>query len=285
MAQTDALEQTEVAIDIGGTFTDFVFFDRASRQVSVRKVPSTPGDPAAAVFEGLADQQLKVYSRFVHATTIAVNAILQRRGAVTALVTTAGFRGLIDIGDTRRYTGGLFDHTWERERPFAAPHERRFVVRERTSAKGESLLAPDETELKRVVEQIRASGAEAVAICFLNSFVNPTHEQQVQRYLRSRLEGAHVMVSSDLREFREYPRFITAIFNAYVAPLMSDYVEGLDRTLVERGYRHKVSWMGSAGGVQGKESVLRAPLNLLWGGVVGGVTAGAHLAPPACSTR
>jgi N-methylhydantoinase A len=271
-------EQTEVAIDIGGTFTDFVFLDRATRKVTVRKVPSTPQDPASAVFDGLADQQLATYSRFVHATTIAVNAILQQRGAVTALVTTAGFRGLIDIGDTRRYTGGLFDHTWQRERPFAVPHERRFCVRERMSAKGESLGAPSVDELDHIVEQIRAADAEAVAICFLNSFANPIHEQLVQRHLRERLEGVHVMVSSDLREFREFPRFITAIFNAYVAPLMSDYVEALDRDLIERGYRHKVSWMGSAGGVQGKETVVRAPLNLLWGGVVGGVTAGAHLA-------
>jgi N-methylhydantoinase A len=267
----------EVAIDIGGTFTDFVFFDHQAERLWVRKIPSTPSDPAAAVLEGLTDQELGQFQRFVHATTVVINGILQRAGAVTALVTTAGFRGHIEFGDGRRYTGGLFDHNWVREKPYPVPAPRRFSVHERMSASGEPLLAPTTEELDELAERVRASQAEAVAICLINSYVNPEHEQMIAETLERASPGIAVFMSSDLPEFREYPRFITAVFNAFSSKRTSAYIERLDPALTDRGYRRGVSYMGSAGGVLTKEAVLKAPLNLLWGGIVGGVAAGVHL--------
>ena len=173
-------ESMEVAVDIGGTFTDFVFFDRADGRVFVRKVPSTPEDPATALLQGLEGQDMAGYRRFVHATTVVLNSILQRRGARTALVTTAGFRGHIEIGDTKRHTGGLFDHTWRREPPFPVPSCRRLVVMERMSASGEPILKPLEHDLDRLVEDVRALQVEAVAVCFINSYANPSHEMLVK---------------------------------------------------------------------------------------------------------
>jgi len=268
----------EVAVDIGGTFTDFVFLDRVSGSISVRKVLSTPHDSSIAVMQGLDDQDLDTVERFVHATTVVLNAVLQRKGAVTALVTTAGFRGHIEIGDTQRYTGGLFDHRWRRERPFPVPNARRLVVRERTSADGDVLCEPDEDELLALVEALKAVGAEAVAVCFLNSYANAHNEQLVSAFLADHLEDVNVLVSSELREFREYPRFITAVFNAYASTLTSAYISRLERSLADAGYRHAISYMGSGGGVQSRDAVARVPLNLLWGGIVGGVTAGGHVA-------
>jgi N-methylhydantoinase A len=267
----------EVAIDIGGTFTDFVFFDHDKQRLFVRKVPSTPEDPAAAVLDGLTDQDLGDYRRFVHATTVVINGILQRLGSVTALVTTAGFRGHIEFGDGRRYTGGLFDHNWVKEKPYPVPAPRRFVVSERMDAKGEPLLVPGAEQLAEMVESVRASGADAVAVCFINSYANPAHEELARDALAQALPEVKVFMSSDLPEFREYPRFITAVFNAFSSKRTSAYVGRLDPALTELGYTRGVNYMGSAGGVLTKDAVLKAPLNLLWGGIVGGVAAGVHL--------
>ncbi len=267
----------EVAIDIGGTFTDFVFFDRTRRTVSISKVPSTPADPAAAVLAGLEDADMRQYGRFVHATTIVLNALLQRKGAKTALITTAGFRSHIEIGDTRRYTGGLFDHEWQREKPFAVPASRRLVLRERMSSRGEPILAPPAAELDALAEQLRELGVEAVAICFLNSYANPAHELLVRDALAAAIPDLRIFTSSSIPEFREYPRFMTAVLNAFASTKTSAYVERLSPALADVGYQHDVKYMGSSGGVQSMANILQSPMGLLMGGVVGGVTAGTHL--------
>jgi N-methylhydantoinase A len=267
----------EVAVDIGGTFTDFVFFNKVERTLFVRKVPSTPGDPAAALLTGVETEEMTKYGRFVHATTVVLNAILEQSGATTALVTTAGFRGHIEIGDTKRHTGGLFDHTWRREKPFPVPSHCRFIVRERMSARGEPLVTPVESDLDRLVEDIQSVSAVAVAVCFINSYANPSHELIVKDWLSRRLPELRVFVSSDVPEFREFPRFITTVMNAFVSVRTSAYVERLAPALRNRGYRYDVKYMGSAGGVQDAAAVIKRPLCLLMGGVVGGVTAGMYL--------
>jgi N-methylhydantoinase A len=267
----------DVGIDIGGTFTDLVFYERSSGRLSVRKVPSTPDDPSVGLLGGLEGRDIDELNRLVHATTVVLNSLLQRRGADIALVTTLGFRDHVEIGDTRRYTGGLFDHRWRREKPLALPHSRRFVVAERTLYDGSVAASPSDEELERVAAVVEASGATAVAVCFINSYINPDNEQRVAAFLRERLPGTLVVPSSQTPEFREYPRFTTAILNAFCAPVASRYVARLDEELEGGGYTRGVSYMGSSGGIVSGDHVVANPAMMLWGGVVGGVTASTSL--------
>lgn len=267
----------DVGVDIGGTFTDLVFYERATGRLSVGKVPSTPEDPSVGLISGLEGRELEQLNRFVHATTVVLNALLQRRGADIAMVTTLGFRDHIEIGDTRRYTGGLFDHRWRREKPLALPHSHRFAVRERTLYDGEAVAKPERSELEQVARKIDATGADAVAVCFINSYINPENEQEVATVLRELLPEKLVVPSSQIPEFREYPRFTTAILNSFCAPVASRYVARLDREMREGGYQRDVSYMGSSGGIVTGEHVIENPATMLWGGVVGGVTASTNL--------
>lgn len=277
-AQVDgAAEGWDVGVDIGGTFTDLVFYERATGRLKVGKVPSTPEDPSVGLLAGLEDRELDQLNRFVHATTVVLNALLQRRGADIAMVTTLGFRDHIEIGDTRRYTGGLFDHRWRREKPLALPHSHRFVVAERTMYDGEVIAKPDDAELDQLAADIEAAGVDAVAVCFINSYINPENEDHVTEYLRGKLPDKLVVPSSRIPEFREYPRFTTAILNSFCAPVASRYVARLDEEMKRGGYSRDVSYMGSSGGIVTGEHVVGNPATMLWGGVVGGVTASTNL--------
>ena len=181
----------DVGVDVGGTFTDFTFFDRDSGELWVKKVPSTPSDVAAAVLTGLDDIDLADVGNIIHGTTVALNSVIQRAGANMALITTRGFRDHIEIGDTLRYTGGLYDHRWVRTPPYPVPHERRFELDERTDGDGDVVRPVREAEVAALAEELRPLDLEAVAICFLNSYVNPT-----QRKPRRRMAGG---ASSGLR--------------------------------------------------------------------------------------
>jgi N-methylhydantoinase A len=267
----------DVGVDIGGTFTDLVFYERATGTLSVGKVPSTPEDPSVGLIAGLEGRELEQLNRFVHATTVVLNALLQRRGAEIAMVTTLGFRDHIEIGDTRRYTGGLFDHRWRREKPLALPHSHRFVVAERTLYDGNVAAKPDRAELEAVAKQISDAGVAAVAVCFINSYINPENEEEVTATLRELLPDKLVVPSSQIPEFREYPRFTTAILNSFCAPVASRYVARLADEMREGGYGRDISYMGSSGGIVTGEHVIENPATMLWGGVVGGVTAATNL--------
>ncbi|MEA2445409.1 MAG: N-methylhydantoinase [Thermoleophilales bacterium] len=267
----------DVGVDIGGTFTDLVFYDRASGQLTVRKVPSTPDDPSRGMLAGLRDHDLGQLQRLVHATTVVLNALLQRRGADIALVTTLGFRDHIEIGDTRRYTGGLFDHRWRREKPLALPHSRRFVIAERTLSDGRIAAEPTAEQLDALAAQVEASGVDAIAVCFINAYINPANEDRVTTYLRERFPDKIVVPSSQTPEFREYPRWTTAVLNSFCAPVASRYVARLGSELQSGGYDRGVSYMGSSGGIVTGDHVVANPAMMLWGGVVGGVTASTSL--------
>lgn len=269
----------DIGIDVGGTFTDFVFLSEEQKDaVRVNKVQTNPDDLPGTVLKGLEGIDLADVSSIVHGTTVAINAVLQQRGATTAILTTAGFRDHIEIGDTLRYTGGLFDHKWTRTRPYPVPHERRFEIKERVSPQGEVELPPDEGDLDSIVEALQQQGVEAVAICFLNSYQSDENELRAAEYIAKRLPNVHVTLSSTNPEFREYPRFITAVFNASISPMIKEYVRGLGAALKESGYRGEVQYMTSSGGLITEEFVIAEPLRLLLGGVAGGVTASAFMA-------
>jgi N-methylhydantoinase A len=267
----------EVGIDVGGTFTDLTFFEPDTGKLWVEKV-STSADVAGGEIEGLADIDLADLTRLTHGSTVALNAILQRAGASVGYVTTRGFKDHIEIGDTRRYTGGLHNHRWQREQPYPVPHERRYEVDERTLATGEVAKPLDEDGLRAVAADLRASEVDAVAVCFLNSYLNDVNERRAGEILREELPDVAVCLSSVNPEFREYPRFITAVFNAYVAPLVHDKIESLEREVSARGYDQGVVYMTSSGGIVSQSVIDREPMLLLFGSVAGGVAAGAHIA-------
>jgi N-methylhydantoinase A len=274
---TEGAPLIDIGIDVGGTFTDFVFLHEDGRG-DVAKVSTDPEDLAAAVMRGLERVDLREVSSIVHGTTAALNAILQHKGAATALVTTAGFRDQIEIGDTRRYTGGLFDHKWTRTRPYPVPHSRRFAIRERMSPTGEVMIAPDLGDLQTVADQLMTIGVEAVAICFINSYLSPANERVTHEFLAAQLPSVHFTLSSTNPEFREYSRWITAVLNASVSPLLREYVLKLEAALKARGYAGEVMWMTSSGGLIAQDLVIEEPLRLLMGGLAGGVSASAYLA-------
>jgi len=267
----------DIGIDVGGTFTDFVLLNEDGHG-DVRKVATDPDDLAGAVLRGLDNVDLHDVSSIVHGTTAALNAILQHKGAETAIVTTKGFRDQIEIGDTRRYTGGLFDHNWVRTRPYPVPHGRRFEVTERMSATGEVDIEPVLSDLQPIADELSRAGIESVAICLINSYTNGANEQAVHEFLAPQLPGAHFALSSTIPEFREYSRWITAVLNASVSPLLAEYVQTLESGLKARGYAGEVMWMTSSGGLIGRHLVVQEPLRLLMGGLAGGVSASAYLA-------
>lgn len=165
----------DIGIDVGGTFTDLVSFDVESSTVAWKKVPTTPKNPVNGVLAALEGKAPKV-NRIIHGTTIATNAILQKNGARVAIITTKGLKDQIEIGDTLRYTGGLHDHRWLREKPFMVPSSHRYEVDERVMHTGDVDTPLNKSELLGIVERIEAEGIEAVAVCFLNSYINDVHE-------------------------------------------------------------------------------------------------------------
>jgi N-methylhydantoinase A len=295
-----------VAIDTGGTFTDCLFL--RDGRVEILKVPSTPGNPARAIANALEKIFAAVGDRgrardgldLLCGTTVGTNALLERRGGRVALVTTAGFEDVLEIG--RQARPRLYDFFVERAEPLA-PRSRRFGLRERVSAEGEILERPSAAEITRVARRVAASGANSVAVCFLFSFLRPEHERAMARGLRAR--GLPVSVSHEiLPEFREYERTATVVANAYLAPVMSGYLEEIERHGEEaasaavraasvpasgsrigrkRGEkpRAQVRIMQSNGGMLSARSAAREPVRTILSGPAGGVLGARRIAADA----
>ena len=268
-----------VGIDVGGTFTDLTEIDEATGTVRITKVPSTPNDEARAVMSGLeriADPRR--VRRVVHGTTVATNAIIQRRGARVAYVTTAGFKDLIEIGRTKRNIPALFNPTFVRPKP---PVERplRFEIDERMLADGSVLRPLAEGEIRRLCGELRQSRVEAIAVCLLFSYANPQHEQKLGEALVRAFPGVPVSLSSDVvPEYREFERFSTTVFNAYIRPLMERYLESLEKKLVAAGYPPGVLTVGSSGGALTVDAARRLPIKTISSGPAGGVSQAIFLA-------
>ena len=261
MKATSLSAVVDVGVDVGGTFTDFVGF--RGRQVVTTKVPSTR-DPSGAVLAGMRELGA---DGMAHGTTVATNAILERKGARTVFLTTAGFEDLLTIG--RQNRPSLYDFHVTRPLP-TVPRELCLGVRERVDAHGRTLRALTDRELRRVVREARALGAESVAVCLLFSFLRPRHE----RLLRDAFGDLPVSVSHQiLAEFREYERASTTVLDAYVKPLVSRYLQDLRSSL---GRDFVV--MKSGGGVASEADVRRRPVEVVLSGPAGGVAAAVVLA-------
>ena len=263
-----------MGIDVGGTFTDLTAVDAETGRVVVTKVPSRPRQEAAAVLAGL--EALGIASadvrRLVHGTTVGTNAVLERRGARVALLTTAGFRDLIEIGRTKRNIPALFIPTFVRPKP-VVERKHRFEVTERLGADGAVLVPLDPASIERALDGALAADAEAVAVCLLHAYLNSAHERLVADAVKGRAPGLPVSCSADVvAEYREFERFSTTVLNAYLQPLMEGYLTSLEERLLATGYIHGVLTVASSGGMMTTDTARRLPIKTIFSGPAGGVS-------------
>ncbi|MDQ5809666.1 MAG: hydantoinase/oxoprolinase family protein [Actinomycetota bacterium] len=264
---------TRLGVDVGGTFTDLVAL--SDRGVTTSKVPSTPRDQSVGVMNaiGASGVEAGVLDALAHGMTVATNALLERRGARTALVTTEGFRDVLEIA--RQNRPSLYDLTRDRP-PALVPRELRFTVKERMGPEGE--ISPlDEASVKAAISAIREAEVEAVAVCLLFAFMHPEHERRVGEALREALDGVHVSLSSEvLPEFREYERFSTTAADAYLAPKLAAYLKNLAGKVEDAGMPTPLI-MQSAGGVVGIEDAVDDAAAFVLSGPAGGVVGAAYV--------
>jgi N-methylhydantoinase A len=274
-------------VDVGGTFTDVVVFDTDARTLSVTKVPSTPANQAEGVCSGLRKvlPDLGALAKLVHGTTVATNTMLQRNGARVALVTTRGFRDVLEIGRTRRMLPSLYDPTFRRPPPLV-PRPLRFEATERLAHNGGVLIALDENALRALAAPLRAAHAESVAICFLHAHVDAAHERRAKALLRDALPDLWITTSAEVvPEFREYERFSTTVINAYLLPVMDRYMSSLEATLGSAGYRGNVFTMSSGGGIMDLDAARAMPVRTILSGPAGGVAGALWVAKQAGLTH
>ena len=271
-----------VGVDVGGTFTDLIAYG-ADGVLHSAKVPSLPGEQWRGVLDALAALGVEPASirAFVHGTTIATNALLERKGATTGVVTTEGFRDLLEIGKGRRLVGGLFDPEWRRPAPLV-PRDRRLEVPERIAADGSVVRPLDGVDFDALAGALRGKGVETVAVALLNSYVDGAHERAVARELASRLPGVAICESAALTPERgEFERTSTAVLNAYLTPVMRAYLAALEKALLDRDISAPVNIMGSNGGAMTLTAASERCAGTFLSGPVGGVTGAVQVAKSA----
>ena len=266
-----------VAVDIGGTFTDLVAFDHDSQKAAYTKSPTTYGNFVDGILDcfGKAKIEPSATRFFNHGTTLVINSLIQRRGARAALVTSAGFRDVLEIARANR--PDPFDLHYQRDEPLI-PRELRFEVPERIDAKGQLITPLDMAALERLAEELKRLAVEAVAVFFMNSYLDASHEERAAALLKRMLPGVYVTSSTELtREWYEYERCSTAAANAYVGPQVNTYLRRLESELQARGCTGSVFMMGSNGGLLSVDRTCRQPIALVESGPIGGcIGAGAY---------
>jgi len=273
----------EIGVDIGGTFTDIVCRG-ADGSVRIAKLPTTRGDPSRAVLAALdmARDEWGVppsaISRFVHGTTVATNAVLERKGARIGLITTEGFRDVLEIG--RQMRRQMYDLVLRPETPvFLASRRYRREVRERIDAQGHVLIPLDEDSVQHAVGDLVAADVQAIAVCLLFSFLDPTHERRIRDVIHAQYPALPVSLSSDVDPaFREYERTCVTAFDAYLKPVIADYLTNMERSLTAAGTKVPLQVMQSRGGLMSSAIARQRPVRLFLSGpaagVVGGIEAG-----------
>ena len=270
-----------IGIDVGGTFTDLVLLNEESGEVHHTKVLTSYPNPAEGVLRtldraleetGVASENVNI---ILHGTTIATNSLLQRRGARTALITTEGFRDVLEIG--RQIRPSLFD--WRAEKPPSlAPRRRRFELHERVIADGSVMVEPSDEDFEKVVEKTLASKPEAVAVSLLFSFLNPAYEERLLEELLKRQPDLSVSLSSRvLPEYREFERTSTTVANAFTTPVLTNYSAKLEGALGERGLAAQLRLLQSNGGIGTVDALSERCISTALSGPAGGVTAAAYL--------
>ncbi|MFO1084597.1 MAG: hydantoinase/oxoprolinase family protein [Reyranellaceae bacterium] len=276
-----------IAVDIGGTFTDVVL-EQGEKRLT-RKLLTTPQRPEQAVLEGvrliLADAGCGFadVAVLVHGTTLATNAIIERRGARTALLATEGFRDILDIANESRYD--QYDLTIEKPKPLV-PRALRFTVAERVDVHGKVRLALDEAGVRSLADRLRSEGIESLAVAFMHSYINPSHERRVREILKAVLPDLWVTLSSEAcPEVREYERTSTAVANAYVQPLMDSYLARMQAALTAEQFGGTIYLVTSGGGLTAIDTARRYPVRLVESGPAGGAIFAVQIAARAGEAR
>ncbi|MEM8761850.1 MAG: hydantoinase/oxoprolinase family protein, partial [Pseudomonadota bacterium] len=260
-----------IGADIGGTFTDLALVDAAGRKLEIGKLPTTPDAPDDAVIEGIVTLLERTgipaadVAHVVHGTTLFTNALIERKGSVTALITTQGFRDAVEIGREHRYD--MYDLAMERPAPIA-PRRRRHEVPERVTADGSVLTPLDETAARALARQLAGDGTEAVAVSFLHAYANPGHEARMGAILTEEAPGLAVSLSHEVApEIREFDRTSTALANVYVRRIAERYLGRLEERLrAEIGIRGPLYVMQSNGGLVDAGIAARLPVRLVESG-------------------
>ncbi|MFK7837374.1 MAG: hydantoinase/oxoprolinase family protein [Sulfitobacter sp.] len=271
-----------LAIDIGGTFTDTVLMDAAHSVLATIKTPTTPQAPALAALEGarsVLEQAGRTFGQittFIHGTTLATNALIERRGAKVATITTEGFRDILEIAYERRYS----QYAINIEKPdLIIPRQNALTIRGRMDASGNELTPLDKAAVATLAATLQAQGIEAVAICLLHSYANPAHELLLRELLCTHLPDLVISLSHEVSpEAREFDRLCTTIANAYIQPLMGQYLQDIQARFAQEGLPCPVLMMTAGGGMTTIETATRLPIRLVESGPAGGAILAARLA-------
>jgi N-methylhydantoinase A len=270
-----------IGVDIGGTFTDFALHDAGASRIAIHKRLTTPDDPSRAVIEGVvalcteSATRLGDIAEIVHGTTLVTNAVIERKGAVTGLLGTAGFTDIMDMGFERRYD--LFDLRITYPPPLV-PRSRRIEVAERVRHDGSVETPLDEAAVRRAAHRFREMGVGAVAVCFLHAYANPAHEARAAEILRQEAPGLFVSGSAEVFQgMREFERWTTTTVNAFTGPMFDRYVARLEAGLGEQGFRGRLYIMASSGGMLTTDTARRFPVRALESGpAAGALMSAAH---------
>ena len=274
-----------IGVDVGGTFTDLVYCDMDSGALAIHKVSTTPDDPSRAILQGVGELCAKAgvepgsINYLLHGTTTATNAVLEHKGARTGMVTNQGFRDIVHIARHQRveHYSIMQELPWQ-NRPLAPRRHRKTVRGRLVPPKGEVLEALNEDDVIAAARELKAEGVEAVAVCFLFSYLNPAHEDQARRILERELPGVFITTSSSVSpQFREFERFTTACLCAFIGPKMRTYVSKLDESLRQAGLNADLRIMASNGGVATPAMVAEKPVLTLLSGLAAGVLGGAWI--------
>jgi len=270
-----------LGVDVGGTFTDLIYVDDEAGEILVHKIPTTPGDPSLGTVQGVREIAERAgvapseLDQVFHGTTIATNIVIEHNGAKVGMITTEGYRDILHIARHKKPLNfsNYQDLPWQ---AFPIVRRRyRLTVAERILKDGSVLVPLDEEQARQQVRRLREQGVEAVAVCFLFSFLNAAHEKRVAEIVREEFPEAFLSVSSEvLPQYREYERFSTVCLNAFVGPKVATYVRRLEDELRSMGVKTGVHLMTSASGVATADGAVQRPVNLLMSGPVAGVVGG-----------
>ena len=270
-----------LGVDVGGTFTDLVLVEEQTGESIVAKVPSTPKSPDEGVLNGIrkvmSEAKLKIsdITFLIHGTTVATNALIERKGANVALLVTRGFRDVLHIG--RQTRPKLYDFRAQRPEPLI-PRQSRFELPERITWQGQVIEKLDEGEVEAVAKQIAEKGIDIVVVCLINSYANPSHEERVKEILKKELPDVYVSISTEIiPEFKEYERMSTAVINAYVMPIIERYLKRIRNELDSMGIKPDLHIMQSNGGVMTSETASKMSVHTVLSGPAAGALGGVML--------
>lgn len=267
------MTKTRVAVDVGGTFTDVCIMDEETGQIRIEKTPSTPDDPMRAIMTGVSDAKVDLadVTMFSHGTTVATNALITRNLPRAAMVCTEGFRDVVEI--RRSNKEDLWDTYKDVAKPYI-PRRDRLTVKERIDAGGKIIHDLDEDEARRVAAILKKRGVKAIAVCFINSYVNSQHEVRMREILREVMPDVHISISAEIMpEIFEHERFSTTMVNAVVSPVVVDYVSRLSDKLADGGYTRDLLLLHTGGGVMTPASVKDFAARLAGSGIAAGAIA------------